>query len=77
MHYSRHHRTYVNNYNELSVKVAEHMARGETEKALALTDKLNFNAGGYLNHEFFFDGLCATKDSARPDEGTTLREMIN
>lgn len=52
------------------------MARGETEKALSLADKLAFNAGGYLNHEFFFDGLCAPKDSARPDEGTTLRTMI-
>ena len=36
-HYGRHHRTYVNNLNNLLEQQAEHMATGKLQKAVGLS----------------------------------------
>lgn len=37
---------------------------------------MKFNGGGHLNHEFFWDSLCAPVDSSRPEPGSRLEQYI-
>ena len=64
-HYGKHHRTYVNNLNQLVQQVQEVTELGQVSKMIELQKNIKFNGGGHLNHEFFWDSLCAPKDSAR------------
>ena len=68
-HYGKHHRTYVNNLNNLLEQQAEFMAQGKLEKSIALSNLIKFNGGGHLNHELFWDSLCPQADSAIPERG--------
>ena len=71
-HYGKHHRTYVNNLNQLLEQQAEAMYRGDLKLQISLEKKLQFNGGGHFNHEFFWDSLCAQKDSHLPEAGSAL-----
>ena len=75
-HYSKHHRTYVTNLNNLLEQQAECTARGDLRESIALSKLIHFNAGGHLNHEFFWDSLCPKEDSALPDPGSDLHKAI-
>ena len=75
-HYGKHHRTYVNNLNNLLEQQAEAQATGQLAKALSLQSALRFNGGGHLNHEFFWDSLCPQADSALPDSGPLYEAII-
>lgn len=57
-HYGKHHRTYVNNLNNLLEKQAEFVAKNDFQGAINLSQSIKFNGGGHLNHEFFWDSLC-------------------
>ena len=74
-HYGKHHRTYVNNLNNLLEQQAESQARGDLQKSISLSNQIRFNGGGHLNHEFFWESLCAQADSSLPDSGP-LHEAI-
>ena len=71
-HYGKHHRTYVTNLNNLLEQQAECTARGDLRESIALSKLIHFNAGGHLNHEFFWDSLCPEEDSSLPDPGSEL-----
>ncbi len=45
-------------------------------KIVELQKNIKFNGGGHLNHEFFWDSLCAPKDSARSDKDSQLRKYL-
>ena len=77
-HYGKHHRTYVNNYNNLQVKAAEALATGKVQDYVQLSQAIKFNGGGHLNHEFFWETLAPIRDGggALPDEGTELRNLL-
>lgn len=51
------------------------MATGRISEYVNLQDKVRFNGGGHLNHEFFWDGLCSPKDS-HLDENSELSKML-
>ena len=75
-HYGKHHRTYVNNLNTLIEKAQEAMAKNDVAKTIEISKALKFNGGGHFNHEFFWDGLCAPKDSHRPEMCSQLMRYI-
>ena len=75
-HYGKHHRTYVNNLNNLLEQQAEAQAQGQLQKAIGLSQQIKFNGGGHLNHEFFWDSLCPQADSALPEEGSELHKYL-
>ena len=77
-HYSKHHRTYVNNLNNLTEKAAEALATGRTKEYIQLCNAIKFNGGGHLHHEFFWETLAPIKagGGALPDAGSDLRSMI-
>ena len=75
-HYGKHHRSYVNNLNQLIEQAQEAMAKNDIAKTIEISKALKFNGGGHFNHEFFWDSLCAPKDSHRPDHDTQLMRFI-
>ena len=75
-HYGKHHRTYVTNLNNLLEQDAEHKATGNLQASIGLSNLIHFNAGGHLNHEFFWESLCPTADSALPEPGSDLHTAI-
>ena len=74
-HYGKHHRTYVNNLNNLLEQQAEANATGNLKQQLTLQQAIRFNGGGHLNHEFFWESLCPQADSALPEQGP-LHDLI-
>ena len=75
-HYSKHHRGYVNNLNGLIEKTQEAIARNDINTQIDLAKAIKFNGGGHFNHEFFWDSLCAPKDSHRPEVCDQLHRYV-
>ena len=77
-HYSKHHRTYVNNFNTFTEKSAEALARGDIKTYIETSNLVKFNGGGHLNHEFFWESLAPIKQGggALPDADSELRQAI-
>ena len=75
-HYGKHHRTYVNNLNNLLEQQAEFMAQGKLNKSIALSNQIKFNGGGHLNHEIFWESMCPQADSAIPESGPLHDAMV-
>ncbi len=75
-HYGKHHRTYVNNLNNLLEQQAEAAATGDIKTSIGLSQSIRFNGGGHLNHEFFWDSLCPQADSALPDSGPLYDAIV-
>jgi len=75
-HYGKHHRTYVNNLNNLMGEAVEAAVKKDLQKSIAIQKALKFNGGGHLNHEFYWESLCAPVDSSRPEAGSRLEQYI-
>ena len=75
-HYGKHHRTYVNNLNNLLEQQAEANATNNLSKYMGLQQQLRFNGGGHINHEFFWESLCPQADSALPESGPLHDKII-
>ena len=75
-HYGKHHRTYVNNLNNLLRQVDEAHASGDHARIVELSKAIKFNGGGHFNHEFFWDSLCPPADSHRPDQEDRLYRYV-
>lgn len=76
-HYSKHHRTYVNNLNKLMEQAHEAALNKDVKASIKIQQALKFNGGGHLNHEFYWDTLCAPVDSCRPETGSRLEQYIS
>jgi len=75
LHHSKHHQTYVNNYNVAQEKLAEAVAKDDAGSIIGLHGALKFNGGGHINHSIFWQNLCPEKDSGEPSG--PLLEAIN
>ena len=78
-HYGRHHRTYVNNLNNLLEKAGESLASGKQDEYVKLCNAIKFNGGGHLNHEFFWETLAPIKEGGGelPAADSDLNLMLN
>ena len=63
-HYSKHHKTYVNNYNKLAEKAHIALSAGKVDEFLELSNQVKFNGGGHANHEFFWESLAPIEQGA-------------
>ncbi|KAG2731488.1 hypothetical protein G9P44_005075 [Scheffersomyces stipitis] len=61
LHYTKHHQTYVNGYNQAIEQHAEAKAKGEVKKTVELQKAINFHGGGYTNHCLFWKNLAPEK----------------
>merc|ERR1712168_16822 len=66
LHHSKHHQTYVNNYNVAQEKLADAVAKDNAGAIIGLHGALKFNGGGHINHSIFWQNLCPEKDSGSP-----------
>ena len=75
-HYSKHHRTYVNNLNALIAQSHEALQNDNVQVHIQISQAMKFNGGGHFNHEFFWETLCPVADSHRPDPQDLLHKEI-
>ena len=58
LHHSKHHNTYVTNFNAATEKLATAVAEDDVTSIVAAQAAIKFNGGGHLNHEFFWESLA-------------------
>eukprot|EP00924_Labyrinthula_sp_SR-Ha-C_P004813 maker-scaffold_1-snap-gene-13.38-mRNA-1 protein AED:0.01 eAED:0.01 QI:143/1/1/1/0/0/2/693/224 len=58
LHHSKHHQTYITNYNVALEELDAAISSNETSKQIALQPAIKFNGGGHLNHTLFWENLC-------------------
>ena len=77
-HYGRHHRTYVNNLNNLLEKAGEALITGKNAEYIKLSNAVKFNGGGHLNHEFFWETMAPIKNGGGvlPEADSELNKMM-
>jgi len=63
IHYLKHHQTYVNNLNALLEKYQKYSGDHDLNKMVELLPAIKFNAGGHLNHAFFWESLIPVAQS--------------
>jgi Fe-Mn family superoxide dismutase len=61
LHYSKHHKAYVDNYNKFIVDFEEATKNGELDKIVSLTKDLKFNGGSHINHSIYWKNLAPVK----------------
>merc|ERR1719323_1797880 len=66
LHHSKHHQTYVNNYNVAEEKLADAVSKGDASTVIGLAGALKFNGGGHINHSIFWQNLCPVSESGEP-----------
>ena len=71
LHHSKHHNTYVTNFNAAMEKYAEAEQKGDVAGMIALQGAIKFNGGGHVNHSIFWKNLAPPGECA-PPEGELL-----
>ncbi len=59
LHYTKHHKAYVDNYNRLIGEFKEAQVEGNLEKCVALTKDIKFNGGSHINHSIYWSNLTS------------------
>lgn len=57
IHHTKHHQTYVNNYNAAIVNLVKAELSGDLTSVVQLQQSIKFNGGGHINHVLFWKSL--------------------
>ena len=79
VHHAKHHKTYVDKYNDGVEKLQAALSKGDAQTASDLMKKVRFNGGGHVNHSLYWENL-APKNKAGgdlPSSGSKLTKCIN
>ena len=57
LHYSKHHKAYVNNLNTALEKYHEAETKNDLSAMITLQSAIKFNGGGHINHSIFWTNL--------------------
>eukprot|EP00188_Purpureofilum_apyrenoidigerum_P002102 Plantae.Rhodophyta-Purpureofilum_apyrenoidigerum.ctg22545.p2 GENE.Plantae.Rhodophyta-Purpureofilum_apyrenoidigerum.ctg22545~~Plantae.Rhodophyta-Purpureofilum_apyrenoidigerum.ctg22545.p2 ORF type:complete len:241 (+),score=47.40 Plantae.Rhodophyta-Purpureofilum_apyrenoidigerum.ctg22545:101-724(+) len=60
LHHSKHHATYVANYNKAAEQLSDALASGDVAKVVEAQSAIKFNGGGHVNHSIFWQNLAPT-----------------
>jgi len=74
IHYTKHHKAYVDKLNEALDKYHEAELKKNVDEMVALQSAIQFNGGGHINHSFFWKCLQPKKDATSPSKD--LLEVI-
>lgn len=58
LHHSKHHQTYINNYNAAVETLLTGAETGNAQAVQALNSAIKFNGGGHVNHTLFWENLA-------------------
>lgn len=58
IHYTKHHQTYVTQFNAANEQIVEAEKEGDLKKIVALQNLINFHGGGHINHSLFWKNLA-------------------
>jgi Fe-Mn family superoxide dismutase len=58
IHYSKHHKAYVDNLNIALEKYGLAESKNDLASMIALMKAIQFNGGGHINHSIFWTNLC-------------------
>lgn len=64
LHYSKHHRAYVNNLNNALEKYHQAETKNDISSMITLQSAIKFNGGGHINHSIFWTNLGPTSKGA-------------
>lgn len=67
LHHSKHHQTYITNFNAAEPQLQEALQKNDTTKIIALQGALKFNGGGHINHSIFWQNLSPKKSNPSSD----------
>lgn len=78
LHYTKHHQTYVNSYNQAVEKMFEAQADNDVKTQAELTALINFHGGGHINHSLFWKNLAPKSQGGGepPVTGSALDNAI-
>lgn len=62
LHHSKHHQTYVTNFNLAKEKFESAFRENDLREQIALQAALKFNGGGHINHALFWQNLAPQKE---------------
>jgi Fe-Mn family superoxide dismutase len=74
IHHSKHHNGYVTNLNNAVTKLQEAEKAGDVNAINQLTEAINFNGGGHLNHTIFWTNMAPSGGGQPQGE---LADQIN
>uniref|UniRef100_A0A0D9WF23 Superoxide dismutase n=1 Tax=Leersia perrieri TaxID=77586 RepID=A0A0D9WF23_9ORYZ len=57
LHHSKHHATYVANYNKALEQLDSAVSKGDAPAVVHLQSAIKFNGGGHVNHSIFWNNL--------------------
>lgn len=77
LHHSKHHGTYVNNYNATLEKLEAAQAKGDIQTQVALQSLTNFNGGGHVNHTLFWENLAPKSQGGGDPPSGELAKAID
>jgi superoxide dismutase, Fe-Mn family len=77
LHHSKHHQTYVTNYNAATEQYAAAESKSDVAAKIALQAAINFNGGGHLNHTLFWENLAPKKSGGGEPPSGELAKAIN
>lgn len=60
LHYTKHHKAYVDNLNNALDKYKEAESKEDVAAMIALQQAIRFNGGGHVNHSIFWTNLAPT-----------------
>ena len=63
IHHSKHHQTYVTNYNNALEQVKTALDTGNSEKLISLQGSIKFNGGSHINHSIYWTNLAPVKSN--------------
>jgi superoxide dismutase, Fe-Mn family len=69
LHHTKHHQTYITNFNVAMEKMDSAMTNGDASAIIALQGAVKFNGGGHINHSLFWENLSPNSEYK---EGGTL-----
>lgn len=76
-HHSKHHATYVANFNVALGQLNDAIANQEFDKMIGLQGALNFNGGGHINHSIFWTNLAPAKEGGGGAPTGSLAKAID
>jgi len=77
LHHSKHHNTYVTNYNMSIEKYLDAEAKGDVAAMIALQPAINFNGGGHVNHTLFWKMMAPPSQGGGGEPSGALASAID